>query len=168
MDLFGGIRDNAKRTRRSGFTMLEMTIVVTLIAIIGSVLVRGAFSFRGQKDMEGTMVRISSLLREMQAKSMAQASSSAWGVHFGNPVGGQPFFASFYGSYTTSTRSGFYTLPSTLAYATSTVPIGGSVDVTFNYFSGTTAASTTVNIYIKNKPQSSSTIVVSPSGAVSY
>lgn len=157
-----------KTSHKAGFTILELVIVITLIAIIGSVIATGAFSYRGQKDLDSTTLRIASLLREMQARSMAQSSSTSWGVHFDNPATGQAFFSSFYSTYSTSTRSGLYLLSSSLGFSSSTVPVGGSINVTFNSFSGSTATTTAVKVYLKNKPQSSSTITIYSSGAVSY
>lgn len=153
---------------KDGFTLIELVIVITLIAIVGVVVVISVSGGRDQRELQATTVQIGSLLREMQSKAMAQASSSSWGVRFENATATTPFFASFVGDYSTSTRSGYYILPRSLSFSADTVSPGDYVEVSFSQLSGSASSSKSINIYLKSKPSSSSTITVATSGLVTY
>ena len=151
---------------RKGTTLVELLVVILIIGVISFFGLLSLFSRKGKTDLDNTVIQITSLLGEARSRSAAQASSTSWGVHFDN-TGAPPFFATFYsGAYSTSTRTGYYKLPTSLVYATSTVPSGSSVDITFNQISGLASASTSITLLLTGPgPTSSSTIHVASSGA---
>jgi len=153
-----------------GATLIELLIVISIIAVVSMVSLLNLLGRSAQTDLNNATEQIASLLREARSRSVSQASSTSWGVHFGNSTTTAPFYTLFYSqAYSTSTTIGYYKLPSGLAYATSSIPSGSSVDVTFAQLSGQASASTSVKIYITGKGSSnSSTISVASSGAVSF
>lgn len=157
-------------SNNKGATLVELLIVISVIAIISVVALLNLLGRSAQTDLNNVTEQMASLLREARSRSVSQASSTSWGVHFGNSTATTPFYALFYSqTYGTSTTIGYYRLPSGLDYATSSIPSGSSVDVTFTQLSGQASASTSIKIYVSGKGTSnSSTINVASSGAVSF
>jgi hypothetical protein len=90
-------------------------------------------------------------------------------VHFANTTATPPFYALFNGSYTASTTTGYYALPSTVAYQTSTLAAGATLDVIFSPITGASSVSTSIGFYMpKENTAFSSTISIASSGAISY
>lgn len=153
---------------REGTTLVELLVVIGLIAAFALVALFNLFGRKGQTDLDNTAQSIAALLREAQSRSMVQASSTGWGVHFENSTSTAPFYSLFASSYGTSTALGYYRLPGAVAYVTSTLASGASLEITFAQLTGFASASASVGIYLANNPGSSSTITVASSGAVSY
>jgi prepilin-type N-terminal cleavage/methylation domain-containing protein len=156
------------RARRAGFSLIELLTVMGIIVILGGVVLVSLTRRRNTVELNTTTQKVASLLREAQSRSVNQASSSAWGVHFDNTVATQGFYALFSGTYSTSSRDTDYGLPTSLHLATSSVAVGSSAEVTFAQISGLATGSTTIGLYMVNTPVNSTTITISSSGAVSY
>ena len=157
-------------SRNNGTTLVELLMVVAIITVITLVSFLNLFGRSGQTDLNNTTQQIRTLLGEARTKSVSQSSSTSWGVHFDNASATAPFYAMFYSqTYSTSTTVGYYNLPSNLVYATSSIPLGSSVDITFAQLSGQSSASASITIYVAGKgTYNSSTINISSSGAVSF
>ena len=154
-------------TRRAGFSILEALLVMFVGAILAAILFPGLAAYRNKNELSSTAKQIAATLREAQSRAGARASSTTWGVHFENSTSTYPFFSLFYGTYATSTRVGYYKLPASVSYVTSTLGAGSSTEVTFSQVVGAPSASTSVSIIMRSG-DSSSTISVASSGAVSY
>lgn len=154
---------------KRGFTLIELLVVSLLMVIIGGIVVVNLAGRRVDTDVVVTTQQIATLLREAQSDSMTQKNEASWGVHFSNSTSTQPFYALFSGSYATGTVAGQYPLPSTVAYRTSTLPAGATLDITFSQVSGAASASTSIGLYMpKENAAFSSTISIASTGAVSY
>ncbi|MBI2623599.1 MAG: prepilin-type N-terminal cleavage/methylation domain-containing protein [Candidatus Liptonbacteria bacterium] len=154
-------------TSRRGFTVLEVMLVVFVGAIFAALLFTSMWGFHNRTEFEDASKKMAAVLREAQSRSLARASSTSWGVHFENSTGTTPFFALFYGSYATATSIGYYALPTSALYATSSLASGATRDVTFTQITGAASASTTITILMR-AGTASSTIAVASSGVVSY
>lgn len=155
--------------RNRGFTLIELLISIAIIVIL-AVVTFGMFSgARNSNDVNGMARQIAAILRQAQQQSMNDYQGSAWGVRFSNAAGtpSTTFYALFAGSYSTSSIVGYYRLPSTVAFITSTLPSGSVRDVIFAAVSGVTT-STSIGVYSLNSASISSTIVIASSGVVSY
>ncbi|MGD1003606.1 MAG: prepilin-type N-terminal cleavage/methylation domain-containing protein [Minisyncoccia bacterium] len=152
-----------------GFTLIELLLVLALMIVAGVVVFMNLGSRRIDVDLVATTQQIGTLLRQAQSDAMAQESDVAWGVHFSNATS-VPFYALFKTSYSTTTVAGGpYRLPPTVAYATSTLAPGATLDVIFSSISGTASVSTTVGLYMpKENTAFSSTISIASSGSVSF
>src|SRR5688572_9831017 len=102
---------------RKGYTLSETLIVVGIIVILALVSMVSFVNRRNKSHLTSATATMTSLLREAQSKSAAQASSTSWGVHFEN--GTQPFFALFAAPYSADSHAGYYALPGWVGYATS-------------------------------------------------
>lgn len=157
-------------SNKKGTTLVELLIVVAIISVISIVSLLSLLGRSVQTDLNNVTEQMASLLREARSRSVSQASSTSWGVHFDNSTTTAPFYTLFFSqTYSSSTTIGYYKLPSGIAYATSSISSGSSVDITFAQLSGQASSSASVKIYISSKGiANSSTISVASSGAVSF
>ena len=156
-------------SQKKGTTLIELLIVIGIIGVLASVTFLSLFGTRRQNDLKGTSQAIAALLREARSRSVAQSSSTSWGVHFENSTVTSPFYALFFSAtYAPTTTIGYYRLPSSVGYASSNIPSGSFKEVTFSQLDGLASASTSVSLYLLTSPTNSSTINIASSGAVSY
>jgi prepilin-type N-terminal cleavage/methylation domain-containing protein len=154
--------------KRRGFTAIELVLVLGIIVILSTVSFVALSGRKNKTELTNIAKQMASLLREAQSRAVSQSNSTAWGVRFKNSTS-TAFYALFRGSsYSTSTEQGHYALPTDMAYATATIPVGSSTDIIFSQISGAVSTSTSVKIYLIFQPGSSSTISVSTAGAISY
>ena len=154
--------------KRTGFTLFELILVLGITIIFALVTLPYLFANRGKTQLDLTVKQISTLLREAQSRSISQASSSGWGIHFENATTTAPFFALFAGTYSSSSVIASYRLPGALRYGTSTIASGAVKEITFAQLSGTASASTSLNVFLSTDQRASATIKIASSGAVSY
>ena len=153
--------------KNSGATIAELVLVIAMVAIIGVITITTLVGRKSKVELETTTKQIVALLRDAQSRARAQASGVAWGVHFENSTSTAPFYALFRSSYLVANRVGYYRLPTTVGYATSSLAQGASRDVVFSQLNGT-ASPASIQIYLINSPTQFSTIQIGSSGAVSY
>lgn len=157
---------------RKGFTLVELMLVIAIMAVLAIVVFADLSGRRSKADLTATTQSVETLLRQAQSdaafqENNAQASGVAWGVHFANATATAPFYALFTGSYAASTTVGYYVLPSTVSYQTSTLAVGATRDVIFSPITGASSVSTSIGFYMPTESAFSSTIFIASSGAVS-
>ncbi len=157
---------------KKGFTLIELTIVVVIIAIISGVSLLSLSKYRNKSNLDSATRQISALLREAQSRSGAQESGVAWGVHFENATT-SPFYALFSGTYNATSASTIlekYTLPNLISYTTSSISQGSYIEVSFAQVSGLPASSSSIGLVllVRGATIASSTISVSQSGLIGY
>lgn len=155
------------RGPRTGATIIEVVLVAFLVVIFASVTLVSILGRRGTSEFDNGTKQIAALLREAQSRSLSQSGGTNWGVYFDNSTSTTPYYALFSGSYSTSSRVGYYTLPSSLQYVTSSIAVGGTKAIVFDALTGRTNA-TSVAVQIIRNSRVSSTISVATSGVVSY
>jgi len=134
------------REKNSGFTLIEMALVVGFTVIMGVVIIVSLSSRKSRVELDNTTKQIVTLLREAQSRAAAGEQNAVWGVHFENSTTTVPFYALFYGSYASSTTKGYWRLPVSLRFATSSVPEGSSTNVVFSQVSGLPTAQTSIGL----------------------
>ena len=153
---------------RRGFTLIEMIITAAIVVILAAISLPGLLGGSQVSDLRSTSRALVASMRLAESQSVQEAQGMSWGIHLANPASSTPFYAVFSGtSYVTGTVASMYRLPSTVAFASSTLPIGSSTDVTFSVLSGLSSISTTFEFYLIAQPSLSSTISVASSGNVS-
>ena len=160
---------------RKGFTLVELLIVFGIMIVVGAVVFSNLAGRRSETDLTATTQQAATLLRQAASDAVAQengtvqGSSVSWGVRFSNATNTTPFYAFFTGNYSASTTVGYYILPTTVAYQTSTLASGATLDVVFSPITGASSVSTSIGFYMPKQPTAfSSTISIAPSGEVSY
>lgn len=154
---------------KKGYTLVETLVVVAIVVVLAIVSMASFVTRRNQSQLSSTAATMAGLLREAQSRSVSQASSTSWGVHFENSVGTSPFFSLFSSPYVSSSQVGHYPLPAGVGYVASSIGSGSSAEVTFAQISGAASGSSSIAIYLmQSSPLISSTITISPAGSVSY
>lgn len=157
------------RSKTSGFTIIEMVLVIGMIVIISVVSFISLSGRRGTTQLDGVVRQMGSLIREAQSKSVSQVNGITWGVVFDNTTTSQAFYGMFKGAAYTSTSSvSYYRLPANVYYATSTIPAGSRISFYFSQVAGVPSATATIGLYLQSPSLPSSTIILNSSGAVSF
>ena len=158
-----------RKGSKKGFTLIELVITIAIIAVVAIIGTVSLFGAQHKATLTGTVQQIAALLREAQSDSMAGENGTAWGVHFENATTTAPFYALFSSStYSPQAVVGYYRLPASVGYATSTLPVGAVVNIIFSPITGAASASTSITLYTLGSAAFSSTISIASSGAVSY
>ncbi len=178
-----------------GFTLVELLITMAIMIVLGLVLFSSYSGKKNATDLSSATQEIVTLLHEAQSRTIAgdqngTAGIGFWGVQLSNPSGTSPFYALLYATSTARIASGtvigHYPLPTSVAYASSSIPTGGALYVyyanglpsggalgAYEICSGYSCPTGTSTIVIGlstryQKPPISSVISVVPTGEVSY
>jgi type II secretory pathway pseudopilin PulG len=154
---------------RKGFTLVELLTVVAIMMVLGLIGVLSLTSKKNSTDLSTTVSEAAALLREAESRSTTEAQGVVWGVHFANVTNTAPFYALFSSAYAPTATISYYRLPSDIAYATATLPVGSTTNIIFNQVSGLPVAAVQIGfVSLSQKSLPSSTISVTTSGAVTY
>jgi len=127
--------------------MIETLVVLGVITLITVVALATLLGRRSRVELDNTTKQITALLREAQSRSVSQEGGTVWGVHFENSTGTAPFYALFKGgTYSATSVVGYYRLPTSVQYSSSSISQGGSLNITFSQISGIPSTSTTLGI----------------------
>jgi prepilin-type N-terminal cleavage/methylation domain-containing protein len=151
-----------------GFTLVEILITISIIAVVSIVGFLSLFEYRDRQDLDLVVQEIVIILRNAQDRSISQESSSRYGVHFENPAAdGSGFYDLFSGvTYATGTIVSKATLRPTIQF--SEPASGNSKDVIFSPVSGLPNASTTITISLRKDPAVLKTIIINANGQIQY
>jgi prepilin-type N-terminal cleavage/methylation domain-containing protein len=69
------------RSSNSGFTLLEIILVIALISILTGITIPVYQSYQNRNDLESTLSLVKHLLSKAQLMSQASVLDSSWGVH---------------------------------------------------------------------------------------
>src|SRR3990167_9873510 len=70
------------KKNKKGFTVIELLIVVTIMALLIAVVLPGFSSFRKSQILSNSSEEIRSSLSRARSETLASVSSSEYGVHF--------------------------------------------------------------------------------------
>jgi len=159
-------RLRSTRFNQRGFTLMEVLVVVAIIIILSVVTVLSLSGKKSSNDLSSTVSQVTALLNEAQSRSASQMNNVSWGVHFANATNTAPFYAIFSSSYSQTTTAGYYRLPPDVAYLSSTLAQGTSLDILFSQISGMSSVSTTIDFFDTSQPSLISGISVASSGTI--
>jgi len=154
---------------KKGFTLAELLVVIAIIIVLFLVIYSNFYKRKGYSELDFTTKQIVALLREAQNNAIAQNKDLEWGVYFESTS--TSFYALFNTtSYSTTTSVKRYSLPLSVRYSPSIIPLGGNLMVYFNKGTGLPSTSTSIvlELYVSGQVLSSSTIRVNSSGLISY
>ena len=101
---------------------------------------------RSTVELNTTGQQVVTLLREAQSRSASGLNGATWGVHLENSTTTAPFYALYSGTYVSTNTAGYYRLPASVEFVTSTLAMDSSTNITFTPFSGVSSASTTISL----------------------
>ncbi len=122
-----------------GFTLIEVVISVSVLAILAVVATITFFGSQRNTDLVAATEKIAATLREAQARSMSGEQTSTWGVQFDTAVGTDNFFSIFHGAtFASATASTTTYIASNLRFSNITLNGGGS-EIRFERLTGKTS-----------------------------
>ncbi len=133
---------NIKLNKKNGFTLLEVLISISILAVIGVIGFTYLANYRRSSQLNLEAGRIVGYFRQTQNNAIAGKNLSDWGIHFSNPSGdGGDFFVIFEGSsFGSSTTTERIYLNKGVGFS---IPADdSSIDVIFQRNSGRTSSST--------------------------
>lgn len=157
--------------KSAGFTLIEILVVVSVIAILSTIGLATLFGRRNRAGLESATSQIAATLREAQNRSVARENLASWGVHLDNGTSTAPFYALFYNTYSTSTVLIRQIFSNFVGYATSSIASGASQEITFAQITGLPSASTSIILQLTgggNAIIATSAISISSSGLISF
>ena len=160
---------NKKRSAENAFTLLEVLIVLSLLAILPSVATFGFFGYQKKIALETSQSDIVIYLRLAQNKAITgedgdvNGVSDKWGVRFINST--DDYYQVFYGNTYSSDNV------KEQVYLTSFVKFndpaeGQTKNIIFEKNSGATTATSTT-IYFSADPSQTKTISINSNGKIS-
>ncbi len=138
----------------SGFTIVELLIVLGITAILATIGVVGFSGFRHSQTLGFQVNEIISDLRWTASRALSQESGTAWGVYFVNPVGDDNDYYEIWSgiSHGSGTIIGRTSLAPTLEFTTPQA--GSSQSIGFSKSTGLPTAISTIVIYSNNNNKS--------------
>ncbi|HVM76621.1 MAG TPA: prepilin-type N-terminal cleavage/methylation domain-containing protein [Candidatus Paceibacterota bacterium] len=156
-------------TRRQGFSLIEVIITVSVMALITVIAVPMLLSANRYSDLRNVTRELVADLSEAQQQAAAGSQGTTWGVRIGNTTTTPPFYSEFVGSsYASGTVKDYHRLPASVSIVSSTLAVGTTTDIIFSLVSGAASNSTTIKLSLTSSPTVSSTITVASSGMIGY
>lgn len=149
---------------QSGFTLIELIVVIGITAIIAVVGFLNIYGFKSVSELDLTAREIISVLRNAQDRSIGQEDSVQWGVYFENAASDSGFYVLYKGATTTFVSK--KNLRPNIQFLDPS--IGNSKDIPFNKLSGLPASSITIVVALKNDLLATTTIIVNSNGQIQY
>jgi prepilin-type N-terminal cleavage/methylation domain-containing protein len=153
--------------RWPGFTLIELIIVVSCLAILLAIVLPGIKNFQMKKDLTNTAEEIIGTLRLAQTKAVNSEQVSKWGVYFDKTTSPQKYVL-FKGNTYASRDVSFdriYLLPSSIEITTISLA-GGSQEVVFERINGATSQNGNLLLSLKADPSETATVYIANSGQV--
>jgi len=153
--------------KKTGFSLLELVIVITIIAILGTVGFVKLTDYFTRNNLEKDAQKIAFTLKNARDRSISQDRGFQWGVHFENPANGKGFYELFAGtSYPGQTiiRNNLNTGVEFLNPSASS-----TLDILFSKVTGLASVSTTIVVALAEDNNVTKSISVSNTNSeISY
>lgn len=148
---------------RSGFTLLELLLVVGIIGILSTSIVLNGLGYRNRQALDLAAQQMAASIRDAQNRSVSQQDGLAWGVYFNNVSSTDSYTVFSGGSYSASENRFVTPLDSPVEF---TIPSAGTTSsIVFAQVSGLPSTSTSVTI---TNGSASTTITISANGQVQF
>ncbi len=165
------LRGSTKLSVSSAFTLIELLITITIVAVLAVVGTINLFGYRSRLDLNNAGQEIAVTLKEAQNRSISQESTSTqgggsrWGIHFENRATSTDYYDLFWGTTYSATNVASRTfLPTSVTFTNP--PSGSSTDVIFAPVTGL-AASTVITVAGNSQGSAVEDIIVSSNGKIS-
>ncbi len=146
-----------------GFTALEILIVVSIIALVSTLIIIPFASFRNNQLLKGAAEEVVALLATARSKTLASEADSQYGVHF-TPSNMVLFKGSTYNSADpTNQVVNFHNLISLSDISLT----AGAVDVVFRRLTGKATVNGTLTVSLQSDSAENRVITIYSTGLAS-
>ncbi|MEK7610642.1 MAG: prepilin-type N-terminal cleavage/methylation domain-containing protein [Patescibacteria group bacterium] len=147
---------------KTGFTLIEMLMVIGLLALAVGIVLAPFVSFRSQQALSGGAGELAALITSARAKTLASEGDTVYGVHL--EVSRATLFA---GSTYVAGAASNQVLELNSLLTLSTISLnGGGVDMIFNRLTGKTSQSGTLTVTLSSDVAQAKTVTVSATGVI--
>lgn len=148
-------------TRASrGFTLLEIIIVISILAILLSIILPSLTNFRQKSILNTETQEMTTLINKARLSSMSSKNDQQYGIHFeaGKIV---LFEGTTYTAGAGTNEEHLFNTALTLAPITIN---GGGAETVFQKITGSTNQNSTTTLKVVTNTSASTTIIILPSG----
>lgn len=152
-------------SRRAGFTLLELVIVVAIMSILAAVGFVSLSGFRGKQNLKKTTDEVVAAIIGTQKRSISQDAGKRWNMRFSNTTSSGSQFVVFSGlSYATSAVDRAYGLGRNMQFSEPST--GNLFDATFAPITGALPSKKTISIVTGKSDGLVGDIVLNTAGRV--
>jgi len=148
----------------SGFTLIELIIVIAILSALMVVTIPNFFYFNKSSNLDNSAREFASVLKLAQNKTLSSENNSQYGVYLNTGVSPNQYILFKGDSYESGETS--FSLPDTMEFYD--INLGGGNEIVFDRLTGASENSGDVSIRIKAETNQSKTIYVASSGAISF
>jgi len=151
-----------------GFTLIEIVIVITILAIISTIVISNFFLWTKKTDVNNTIQEFANILRLAQNRTLSSEGDSQYGVYI-NTVDSPYKYILFKGtSY--DTRDSSFDQVSILVKTVEffNISLGGGNEIVFSKLSGASVQSGSVSIRSKSDTSQIKTVYIENSGTINF
>lgn len=150
-------------TQKKGFTALELLMVVSIMAILATIIISPFAAFRNSKVLDTASEETLAVLSEARGDTLSAKAGYQYGVHF--EVAQIVLYRG--ATYSSSDANNKVIVLDSALEVSSITLAGGGADVLFDRLTGKTSQSGTVVIRVKNDITKSRTITIVGTGIAS-
>lgn len=157
-----------RKKNRSGFTLIELIIVISILAVLSTIVVVDFVSYKKNSDLDNSTQEFAGILRLAQSKTLSSENYKQYGVYINTAVVPNQYtlFTGYsYALRTTSLDQIYFLQPSMEFYG---ISLGGGNEIVFDRLTGASDESGSVSIRVKADTSKNKTVYVSSSGAVGF
>lgn len=152
---------------KTGFTMIELLIVVALVGAIAGIGVSVYVGMHREVVLETTAEQIQQVLRLARHRAVAQQGGLGWGVHFANPASATPWYSICRDSpCSTAGVAERYLLPAQVRFDPASLAVGATRNIEFMRRTGNAVSAATIVIELVPGGGARRTISVSLVGLI--
>lgn len=159
----------AKKSKKySGFTLIEILIVIAIISILVAMVIVALRPFNQDLELNNSADHIINSLKLAQSKTLASEQASSYGIYFDITTNPHRYIL-FKGSDYASRDADFDQIIELSNFVELfDIDFGSGTEVVFDRITGITANSGSVSVRLKQDTTKIKTIYIETSGSVSY
>ncbi len=153
---------------KSGFTIIELTVVIAIVSIVLSVVISNFSTVVNKSDLNSGFQEFANVVRLAQNKTLSSENISQFGVYLNTSVSPHKYIlfkGATYASRDTSYDQAFSLPPSTEFYS---INLSGGNEVVFSKLTGSALPSGNVSVRSKVDTSQVSTVYISASGTIGF
>ncbi|OHA84332.1 MAG: hypothetical protein A2937_01170 [Candidatus Yonathbacteria bacterium RIFCSPLOWO2_01_FULL_47_33b] len=149
---------------QKGFTILELLMVISIIAVLAAIIMLSFTSFRNSSALQTTSENTISILNKARSNTIGSKDGYQYGVHFGTNDATLFRGATF---VVGDSSNEIYALDVAVQVSATSFTGGGS-EVLFQKFTGKTDQYGTITLQVSSDPTKTVTISIEETGVVGF